>query len=55
MSKRICEYCNKTLPAVGLSRKNGKSHDDWSTRKFHKKCYFEYLRMKKLEKNDIII
>jgi len=46
MSKRICEYCNKTLPTVGLSRKNGKSHDDWSTRKFHKKCYFEYLRMK---------
>ncbi len=35
----LCEYCNKPLRAIGHARKNGKNHNDWSTRKLHKKCW----------------
>ena len=41
LNKKICLYCNKTLVPIGNSRINGKFHDDWQTRKYHKKCYFE--------------
>ena len=34
-----CQYCGKVLTRIGVSRKNGKqSHDDWTNRKYHKKC-----------------
>ena len=34
-----CEYCDKPLVAIGTARGNGKrSHTDWDTRKYHKKC-----------------
>ena len=34
-----CEYCDKPLVAIGTARGNGKrSHSDWDTRKYHKKC-----------------
>jgi len=41
MTKPIgnCKYCNKPLRAFGKERKNGKSHDDWETREYHKKCF----------------
>ena len=43
---RICEHCGKPLRAIGLDRANGKpgrkgSFNDWSKRKYHKKCYKE--------------
>lgn len=36
--------CNKPLRLIGRDRKNGKTIDnksgkDWTTRKFHKKCW----------------
>lgn len=37
-----CSECGKKLVAIGLSRKNGKSHPDWDSRKMHKKCYAKY-------------
>tara|TARA_R100000388_G_scaffold69134_1_gene49971 strand:+ start:64 stop:252 length:189 start_codon:yes stop_codon:yes gene_type:complete len=41
MTKPIgnCKYCDKPLRAFGKERKNGKSHDDWETREYHKKCF----------------
>ena len=37
-----CEYCGKPLKAIGTARKNGKkTHNDWDTRKLHKKCFVE--------------
>ncbi len=37
-----CEYCGKPLKAIGTARKNGKkTHNDWDTRKLHKKCWVE--------------
>ncbi len=39
--KRICQECGGTLRAVGNSRKNGKNHDDWKSREYHKKCWKE--------------
>jgi hypothetical protein len=38
--KRYCEYCGKCLCKIGHDRKNGRgSYNDWSSRKYHKKCY----------------
>jgi exopolysaccharide biosynthesis protein len=39
-----CEYCGKPLKAIGMQRSNGKLFSanysrDWSSRKYHKKCY----------------
>ena len=34
-----CSHCNKKLVPIGKSRKNGKSHNDWPSRKYHKKCW----------------
>lgn len=39
--KQRCKLCNKALVAIGRSRKNGKNHKDWTTRKYHKKCWIE--------------
>lgn len=36
---RICKLCKGTLRAVGNGRKNGKNHDDWKSREYHKKCW----------------
>ena len=36
-----CLHCGKALRPIGTSRKNGKAHDDWATRKYHKKCWVE--------------
>lgn len=40
-----CQYCYKKLVPIGSSRCNGASHNDWPTRKYHKKCW-------KLKKED---
>lgn len=39
-----CLHCGKALCPIGTSRKNGKAHDDWATRKYHKKCWVEIKR-----------
>lgn len=38
---RTCKACGKALVSIGRARKNGKqTHDDWKTRQYHKKCWF---------------
>ena len=49
--KGYCEWCGGVLVAVGSARANGADHDDWSTRKLHKRCYKE---KKEVEKQDEI-
>ena len=52
---RKCQHCGGTLRAIGRQRKNGRprymgaSFDDWSTRKYHKKCYKEVKEQKQYE------
>jgi len=37
-----CEYCGKKLVPIANKRSNGTHrHNDWSTRKYHKKCWKE--------------
>lgn len=53
MPNKKCEYCGGTLVAIGRERANGKrSHDDWETRRYHKKCWKE---MKDDEVDDFLI
>lgn len=37
--KAKCLHCGRTLVPVGKSRVAGANHDDWTTRKYHKKCW----------------
>lgn len=39
---RKCEWCKRGLVPL-------KKHSDWTTRRFHKKCYFEYLSLENLK------
>jgi ATP-dependent DNA helicase RecQ len=39
--KGKCLSCGRTLVAVGSARSKGAKHDDWGTRKYHKKCWKE--------------
>ena len=39
--RRICYDCLKRLVPVGRSRRFGADHDDWSSRRLHKKCWKE--------------
>jgi hypothetical protein len=36
-----CMYCrsDRKMPNIGTSRQNGAGHDDWDSRKYHKKCW----------------
>lgn len=36
-----CKYClsDRALPPIGNSRSNGKYHNDWNGRMYHKKCW----------------
>ena len=46
--KRVCVVCKKSLVKIGRARSNGKqTHDDWETRKCHKKCLPMYDFMTK--------
>ncbi len=38
-----CICCGKTLVAVGKQRVNGKNHDDWTSRMYHKECWKHIL------------
>ena len=37
--KRVCTHCGKPLQVIGTSRKNGRPHRDWSSRRMHKQCW----------------
>jgi len=39
-----CKHCLKSIVAIGDGRKNGKNHNEWKSRKYHKKCYIEILK-----------
>lgn len=40
-----CEHCRLPLVPIGAARANGKSHQDWPTRQYHKKCWVERKRL----------
>ena len=40
-----CWYCIKKLVPIGLNRNNGRNHNDWDNRHYHKKCW-------KIKKNE---
>ena len=37
--QKLCHLCMKKLVQIGYSRKNGANHADWSSRKYHKRCW----------------
>ncbi len=41
MGQRCCLHCGRKLVPVGSSRTNGANHNDWTDRKYHKKCWRE--------------
>ena len=52
---RYCEKCGKHLVSIGTSRENGKrTHDDWSKRNLHKKCWVEEQKEKE-RKNYLLL
>ena len=36
-----CIICDGPLQPIGSSRKNGRNHDDWTSRLMHKKCKYK--------------
>ncbi len=38
-SQSYCQLCFKKKQPIGSSRVNGAPHDDWESRKYHKKCW----------------
>ena len=36
---RRCRRCDKKLVPIGQSRKNRAAHQDWDTRRYHKRCW----------------
>jgi uncharacterized protein with PIN domain len=37
---RYCDYCGGRLVSIGRDRANGSGmYDDWSSRRYHKKCW----------------
>ena len=40
----MCLHCFKPLVSIGSMRSNGAGHDDWHTRKLHKKCWQTLMR-----------
>jgi hypothetical protein len=39
-----CQWCCRKLVPIGNARENGRPHDDWNTRRLHKKCWIEMKR-----------
>jgi len=39
-----CIECDGKLVAAGNARVNGRNHNDWETRKTHKKCFLPFTR-----------
>lgn len=50
-SEDLCKHCGTKLMPIGNSRINGRAHNDWDTRKLHKKCW---LDLKKDDEIDLI-
>lgn len=48
-SKKKCEYCGRSLVAIGKSRKNGKNHSDWESRNLHKGCWCKIKKYNQLK------
>ena len=46
---RYCLGCKTIMPSIGYMRKNGKEHDDWETREFHKCCFEVLLKEYKID------
>lgn len=44
-----CLHCGRKLVSIGNSRKNGKNHSDWDTRKYHKKCFIKLCEIEMLK------
>ncbi|AEQ33078.1 hypothetical protein [Megavirus chiliensis] len=40
----MCSYCFGKLVPIGTSRINGKLHEDWNSRKMHKKCWSQWKK-----------
>lgn len=40
-NEKYCQLCFKHKVPIGNSRKGGKEHNDWESRKYHKKCWKE--------------
>ena len=40
---RLCLECFRPLVPVGSSRRNGAWHNDWTTRRFHKRCWSQIV------------
>lgn len=36
-----CQLCGIQLVTIGNARVNGKKHNDWSNRKYHKQCWWK--------------
>jgi hypothetical protein len=45
LKAKKCQLCNKGLPTIGNMRMNGKDHNDWDGRQYHKKCWKEKKEM----------
>ena len=41
-NSRMCTRCQKALVAIGSSRSNGSTHQDWDSRAMHKKCWKQH-------------
>ena len=41
IQNKLCGECFKPLVPIGHDRKNGASHADWKTRKYHKRCWMD--------------
>ena len=56
-NSKKCKCCGKPIVPIGNNRKNGRNHDDWSTRVKHKKCrdewaVYNYDERDKAQKNE---
>ena len=39
LDNRLCLECFRPLVPIGTSRANGAWHNDWATRRYHKRCW----------------
>tara|TARA_R110000782_G_scaffold20826_2_gene56453 strand:+ start:6918 stop:7151 length:234 start_codon:yes stop_codon:yes gene_type:complete len=48
-----CNYCNKSLRAIGHARKGGADHKDWKERTLHKQCWIHLKDSKHFLEHEI--
>lgn len=46
----LCDHCGKRLVPVGHERLNGKNHQDWPSRRLHKKCWLIQQKIAKYQR-----